>query len=554
MDSFLLGRPLLPNARSMRDMDCAATTLRPRPLAQRKRTASLIDVDLDPTQRDAVALPAGRALLVLGEAGHGKTTVALHRLAHLWRARARADAGTRVPAGASGPPRMAVVVPAEGLARLIQPLLRRLGIDVEVLTFDRWAAAQARRKLRGLPRRESEQGGPLVARLKRDPAVRVGLSELAQRPPARIDDDDDAPPHRSRGLVGRGDLQHLFGDRVLLESMARTSGSITPRMIEEVLEHTRVQFSRTAEQEWSDVTDRERLVSVDERPMDEGTAANDAGTIDVEDYSVLFELDRVRAALLGQSPAAPRPYDVIALDEAQEFAPLELALLGRSLAPGGTMVVAGDVDQQTDPTTTFSGWEPAMRELGCAEYTAVQLDIGYRCPPGIARLARGIVGAPASASGPRSPHPRAIREGIEPAHLAFASEKKLTDWFGTAISALRRSDPRASVVVLCRAAATAQRLAAALRGMLPIRLVFDGRFLARGPVQITVVDEVKGLEFDFVLVPDASETHYPDTPAARRALYVAATRARHQLVFASVGAPTRILDGLAFVDGSGGTS
>ena len=44
----------------------------------------------------------------------GKTTVALHRLLHLWRT---FPGATR--------PRVAMVVPTEGLARLIQPLLRR---------------------------------------------------------------------------------------------------------------------------------------------------------------------------------------------------------------------------------------------------------------------------------------------------------------------------------------------------------------------------------------------------------------------------------------------
>ena len=85
---------------------------------------------------------------------------------------------------------------------------------------------------------------------------------------------------------------------------------------------------------------------------------------------------------------------------------------------------------------------------------------------------------------------------------------------------------------------------------LPVRLVFDGRFFARGPVEVTVVDEVKGLEFDFVVVPDATAVDYPATPAARRALYVAVTRARHQLVFASVGPPTPLVPRLSFVDPS----
>jgi DNA helicase-2/ATP-dependent DNA helicase PcrA len=511
--------------------DDATTTLKPRARGQRRRAPSLIDVDLDPAQRGAVELPQGRALLVLGEAGHGKTTVALHRLAHLQRTFEGATA-----------PRLAVIVPTEGLARLIQPLLRRLGLDVEALTYGRWAAAQARRALRGLPRRESEQAGPLVATLKRDPALRVALEELGRRRAGRIDDDEDAPPNPHRALVSRGDLQHLFGDRVLLDAVGRASPSITSRAIDEVLDHTRIQFSRSAEDEWRHVTDRERLVALDGRPLDDATAASDAATIDVEDYAVLFELDRIRAASLGRPPAAPRRYDVIALDEAQELAALELALIRRSLAPNGTLVVAGDVDQQTDATTAFGGWGAAMRELGCSDHAVVELDVGYRCPAGIAQLARKV-----RASAPRAnaPPPRdASRPGVEPALLRFASERALTDWFGRAIASLQRRDPGASVAVVCRLPSTAQRVAAALRPAVPARLVFDGRFSSRGPAQVTVVEEVKGLEFDFVLLPDATEAAYPDSPAARRALYVALTRARHQVLFAAASTPTPLLAGL----------
>jgi ATP-dependent exoDNAse (exonuclease V) beta subunit len=56
-------------------------------------------------------------------------------------------------------------------------------------------------------------------------------------------------------------------------------------------------------------------------------------------------------------------------------------------------------------------------------------------------------------------------------------------------------------------------------------------------VQVSTVDEVKGLEFDFVIVPDAGTVDYPDTPLARRALYLAVTRARHQVVLTCVGEP-----------------
>jgi len=465
-----------------------------------------------------VALPEGRALLVLGEAGHGKTTVALHRLAHLWRERGAERARMRT----------AVVVPAEGLARLMQPVLRRLGVDVEARTYDAWAAAQARRAFRDLPRRESELAPHLVARFKRDPALRGALTAVARRPAGRVDDDRDGPRVRSRALARRADLQHLFGDRRLVEAVVRASEDLPARAVGEVLEHTRLQFALTAEEEWAHVTDKARLKAVDRRQLDEGTSSADASTVDVEDYAVLFEIDRIRASALSKREVPPKRYDTLLVDEAQEFAPLELNLLGRSLAPGGTLVVAGDADQQTGATTRFRGWEVVMGELGCAEHTTARLDISYRCPPEVVALARGIL-----REGKRLP--------TSPPIATFANETELARELGHALQALRRSDPRASIVVLCHTPRTARRLADRLRLTVPTRVVFDGRFLARGPVQVTTVEEAKGLEFDFVVVPDATATDYPDTPAARRALYVAVTRARHQVVLSNPGERTPLV-------------
>jgi superfamily I DNA/RNA helicase len=44
-----------------------------------------------------------------------------------------------------------------------------------------------------------------------------------------------------------------------------------------------------------------------------------------------------------------------------------------------------------------------------------------------------------------------------------------------------------------------------------------------------------------VIVPDASPGTYPDTPEARRALYVAVTRTRQQLVLGAVAGQTPLL-------------
>jgi DNA helicase IV len=482
---------------------------RPRPPRARRRTPSLVDVVLDPAQRGAVESPAGNALLVLGEAGHGKTTVGLHRLAHLWRS-------------SRAPLRAAVVVPGDGLARLLQPLMRRLGVDVEVLTYDRWASSQARRAFRRLPR-ESDATPPSVMTVKRHPALRIALGELATREPGRIDDDPDARPSRRTGNVTRGDLQHLFGDRLLLERVAR-AGGISDLAIRDTLERTGLQFTATAEQQWAHVTDRERLVAVDRRALDEGTSTGCANTVDVEDYAVLFELDRLRAARTGRAPARRRKVDVLMIDEAQELAPLELALLGSTLEKEGTLIVAGDAQQQTNDTATFPGWASVMKELGRDAHDTVTLEIGYRCPPDGVSLARAVLTAP---TGVATNQATPVR--------AFHDERALDAWLADALQELQRRDRRASVAIVCRSPLRARRLVAALHAReVPARLVFDGRFLARG-VQVSTIEEVKGLEFDFVVVPDAGAREYPDDAASRRALYVAVTRARHQVVLACTG-------------------
>ena len=68
----------------------------------------------------------------------------------------------------------------------------------------------------------------------------------------------------------------------------------------------------------------------------------------------------------------------------------------------------------------------------------------------------------------------------------------------------------------------------------------DGDFSFRPGVEVTCVEEVKGLEFDQVILPDLEA--YGGTDQSRHALYVASTRASDQLVLAAAGRPSPLLD------------
>ena len=89
--------------------------------------------------------------------------------------------------------------------------------------------------------------------------------------------------------------------------------------------------------------------------------------------------------------------------------------------------------------------------------------------------------------------------------------------------------------MICRSDVTARNFARTLGHGLTVRLALDGDFDFSPGVTITSVQEVKGLEFDCVVVPDAQASTYPPTPQSRRSLYVAVTRATHHLGLAAVG-------------------
>ena len=59
---------------------------------------------------------------------------------------------------------------------------------------------------------------------------------------------------------------------------------------------------------------------------------------------------------------------------------------------------------------------------------------------------------------------------------------------------------------------------------------------------VAEIEQVKGLEFDYVIVVDVSADQFPDSPLARRRLNVAATRAIHQLWVTCIGVPSPLLE------------
>ena len=97
------------------------------------------------------------------------------------------------------------------------------------------------------------------------------------------------------------------------------------------------------------------------------------------------------------------------------------------------------------------------------------------------------------------------------------------------IDDLMRREPKASIAIICNKEETAKAFYEELKDLGKVRYVEDSEFSFQPGVDVTTIEQIRGLEFDYVIIPDADRDNYPDDPRARKRLHLAATRAIHQL-------------------------
>jgi DNA helicase IV len=276
--------------------------------------------------------------------------------------------------------------------------------------------------------------------------------------------------------------------------------------------------------------DPERLATLDGRSIEEGTPDELAGTLDVEDLALLLFLKAQGGARPGETLVH------LVLDEAEDLSLFELFALGKLLARDGSPTLAGDEAQQT--LASFAGWPAALEALGVSDAAVCRLAVSYRCPRPVVELAQRLLGEQVPPDAPRP-----AREGAPVGHHHFPDQAQAQLFIAGALHDLADREPRASVGVVAASAAAAVAVHRALQALPAARLVLDGRFAFEPGVDVTDVDGAKGLEWDYVVVPDATAADYPATDEARRRLHVAVTRASHQLWIVSSGRRSPLVAG-----------
>ncbi|MGH2476955.1 MAG: hypothetical protein ACRDIL_16985, partial [Candidatus Limnocylindrales bacterium] len=231
----------------------------------------------------------------------------------------------------------------------------------------------------------------------------------------------------------------------------------------------------------------------------------------VDDIPLLDAAD----ALLNGRPAS---YEHIVVDEAQDLSPLQLDSIRRR-SRSGSMTILGDLAQATSPWAHES-WDEVVEQLrhnGVSNET-VELELGYRLPAEVHDVAMRLLPEVA----PTLQSPRAVRRT---GHDVMVTTTAASELATVTVATIRDLLGTGLIGVVCPAA---------VRAELAHSLDVDGLAwspelrAATSPVVVLGADEVKGLEFDCVVVVEPAQI-VAEAEHGLRSLFVALTRCTSRL-------------------------
>jgi len=464
---------------------------------------------IDPAQFDLITRPSAGFLVIRGSAGSGKTTVALHRVAYLAFDDPKIDSADTL-----------VIMFSRALRNYVKHVLPSLGVHhVRIETYPEWVREERKRHFPRLPGKHRDDAPAIVERIKLHPLLAAALEAQVER--------IHGNPRWEQALDDWASVLTLAP--LLIETMARVApGAFSEADIEKFVEWNRAR--------------------VDEIYANLTGDDDNGAMLDPEDDAILLRAWQLRVGPLQARGKRPLRYRHVVLDEVQDFSPLEVQVLLGCLGPEQNITLAGDTQQHVMQNSGFTSWSEFFRYLGVGGAEVETLKISYRSSAQIVEFSHSLLGALKE----EQAAPAATRSGPPVELFQFGHRGECVAFLADALRELRREEPHANVAILTPKPESSRAYYEGLERseIQGLRLVTEEDFSFAPGVEVTEVEQVKGLEFDYVILVDVDAGNYRDAPSARRILHVGATRAIHQLWLVAVGPPSPIVAALSDVPGA----
>jgi DNA helicase-2/ATP-dependent DNA helicase PcrA len=233
-----------------------------------------------------------------------------------------------------------------------------------------------------------------------------------------------------------------------------------------------------------------------------------------------------KGRLLGHK--ADRAVRQLVIDEAQDYSAFQFAYI-KEVFPYTRMTLLGDVNQGI--YSYAAGQNPLNPSFAAGHQERITLTKSYRSTKQIVEFTKSF----APGEEPIEPF---NREGKKPKLLRIG-KSEYKEVLLKNVEALRESGYE-SVAIICKTNQESNMLFELINDETAVKKLDEETFEFEKGLVVLPVYLAKGIEFDAVIIPDASEQSY-EKETDRTLFYTACTRAMHQLVMLSAGEPCRFI-------------
>lgn len=236
-----------------------------------------------------------------------------------------------------------------------------------------------------------------------------------------------------------------------------------------------------------------------------GLAQPSFDTIPYEDAAALLVIKDYTQGLSHE-------YDTkyVIIDEMQDFSPTHFYFFNRIW--DCPKIILGDVNQCIEKTLSKKYLLELARFL---KAKTIVLNKTYRATRQISQFSENLIGLTGVIN--------FNREGKEPRVI------KTSSTVDTLLKLIDEAKGKyAHTAIVCKTSAEVARVANMLKEKVDIELIVGSDESFDYPLILTTASTSKGIEFDYVIIPNVDEVNYR-SPLDRNMLYVASTRALHEL-------------------------